>query len=207
MDAPQPPLPPAVDAEDLTQYLERLLQAERFRKSPSLRQLLEYLVRKCAEGSADDIKESTIAMDVFGRPTSFDSRLDNSVRVQAHRLRKTLEKYYEAEGAADEFRITIPKGSYIPAIQRHQELAAGGPAPGSNGADGDLKALPAGMATRRPRALVWLTFAGVFLAGVLTSSVAFRTTTWRRAPGGGKTSGRCRFRLFGAACSVPISTA
>jgi len=83
--------PPRGGCEDLTQYLERLLQAERFRKSPSLRQLLEYLVRKCAEGSADDIKESTIAMDVFGRPTSFDSRLDNSVRVQDHRLRKTLE--------------------------------------------------------------------------------------------------------------------
>jgi hypothetical protein len=185
MDVPQPQIPPTADADGLTRYLERLLRADRFRKSPSLRQLLDYLVRKCAEGSADDIKESTIAMDVFGRPTSFDSRLDNSVRVQAHRLRKTLEGYYEAEGAADEFRITIPKGSYIPAFQRHQDqVAVGGPAPGANGVDGDLKALPAGSATRRPRALVWLTFAGVFLAGVLTSAVAFRTADGRRTPGG-----------------------
>jgi hypothetical protein len=184
MEVPQPQIPPTVDADGLTRYLERLLRADRFRKSPSLRQLLDYLVRKCAEGSADDIKESTIAMDVFGRPTSFDSRLDNSVRVQAHRLRKTLEGYYEAEGAADEFRITIPKGSYIPAFQRHQELAAGGLAPGANGVDGDLRALPAGPATRRPGALVWLTFAGVFLAGVLTSAVAFRMATGRRTAGG-----------------------
>ena len=132
MNVPQPQLPVASDAEDLTQYLERLLRAERFRKSPSLRQLLEYLVRKCAEGSVDSIKESTIAMDVFGRPTSFDSRLDNSVRVQAHRLRKTLEGYYEAEGAADVFRITIPKGSYVPSFQRHQEqLDVGCPTPGA----------------------------------------------------------------------------
>ena len=185
MDVPQPQIPPTVDADGLTRYLERLLRADRFRKSPSLRQLLEYLVRKCAEGSADDIKESTIAMDVFGRPTSFDSRLDNSVRVQAHRLRKTLEGYYEAEGAADEFRITIPKGSYIPAFQRHQDqVAAGGPALGANSPEGELTALPGGPATRRPRALLWGAFAGVFLAGVLTSALAFRMEIGRRTPGG-----------------------
>jgi len=185
MDVPQPQIPPTVDADGLTRYLERLLRADRFRKSPGLRQLLEYLVRKCAEGSADDIKESTIAMDVFGRPTSFDSRLDNSVRVQAHRLRKTLEGYYEAEGAADEFRITIPKGSYIPAFHRHlNQVAAGGPAFGANGPEGKLTALPAGPATRRPRALVWGAFAGVFLAGVLTSALAFWMEIERRTPGG-----------------------
>jgi hypothetical protein len=174
-----------VDADGLTRYLERLLRADRFRKSPSLRQLLEYLVQKCAEGSADDIKESTIAMDVLGRPTSFDGRLDNSVRVLAHRLRKNLEGYYEAEGAADEYRITIPKGSYIPAFHRHlDQVAAGGPAPAANGPEGELAALPAERATRRPRALVWGAFAGVFLAGVLTSAVAFRMETGRRTPGG-----------------------
>jgi hypothetical protein len=185
MDVPQPQIPPTVDADGLTRYIERLLRADRFRKSPSLRQLLDYLVRKCAEGSADNIKESTIAMDVFGRPTSFDSRLDNSVRVQAHRLRKTLEGYYEAEGAADEFRITIPKGSYIPSFQRHQEqLAAGVPAPGASSPEGELTAVPAGPATRRPRALVWGAFAGVFFAGVLTSALAFRMEIGRRAPVG-----------------------
>jgi hypothetical protein len=185
MNVPQPQLPVASDAEDLTQYLERLLRAERFRKSPSLRQLLEYLVRKCAEGSVDSIKESTIAMDVFGRPTSFDSRLDNSVRVQAHRLRKTLEGYYEAEGAADVFRITIPKGSYVPSFQRHQEqLDVGCPTPGAKSPESELIALPARPATRRPRALIWGAFAGVFLAGVLTSAIAFRMPIGRRAPAG-----------------------
>src|ERR1017187_7321511 len=141
MNVPQPQLPVASHAEDLTQYLERLLRAERFRKSPSLRQLLNYLVRKCAEGSVDDIKESTIAMDVFGRPPSFDSRLDNIVRVQAHRLRKRLEGYYEAEGAHDVFRITIPKGSYVPSVERHQEDLTVEPTAGSP--ESELIALPA----------------------------------------------------------------
>ena len=185
MNAPQPPLPPAVDAEDLTPYLELLLQAERFRKSPSLRQLLDYLVRKGAGGSVEEIKESTIAMDVFGRPTSFDSRLDNSVRVQAHRLRKTLEVYYQAEGAHDAFRIAIPKGSYIPTFQRHrEELGVGGPVAAGRGPENGTMALPATPVTRRPRWIVLVAFAGVFLAGVLTSAIAFRAPVWRRAPAG-----------------------
>jgi hypothetical protein len=187
MSAPQPRLDAAADPEDLTEYLERLLQTERLRKSPSLRQLLEYLVRKCAEGLVDEIKESTIAMDVFGRPSSFDSRLDNIVRVQAHRLRKTLEGYYQAEGAHDAFRITIPKGSYVPSVERHQEDLGYVPGTSAAGSKSESIALPAAPATRRRR-LAWAAFAGVFLAGVLTSAVAFRVApAWlmaRRAPAG-----------------------
>ena len=190
MNAPQPQLPAVADAEDLTQYLERLLCAERFRKSPSLRLLLDYLVRKCSEGLVDEIKESTIAMDVFGRPCSFDSRLDNIVRVQAHRLRKTLEGYYEAEGAHDAYRIAIPKGGYVPSVEIHRErrtLEGGSPA--ARESNSDLIAIPVMPAARRrgPRTLAWAAFAGVFLAGVLTSAIAFRIPAWltaRRATAG-----------------------
>jgi len=160
--------------DDLHEYVEQLLKTDRFRKSPSLRQLLEYLVRKTAEGKADEIKESTIAMDVFGRSHEFDGRLDNIVRVQAHRLRKILETYYEAEGAHDKFGISIPKGGYIPTIHHREEAALaeplrveaspppvgpreiGPPAP-------PLAVLPA----HRPRARVGLGLAVAFLAGAL----------------------------------------
>ena len=186
MSAPQSEFPAAPDADELARYLDSLLHAERFRKSPSLRQLLSYLVRKCAEGSVDEIKESTIAMDVFGRPHSFDSRLDNIVRVQAHRLRKTLEAHYGAEGAHDAFRIAIPKGSYVPSVERRPEEIAGDPA--ATGTENGLAAVPIGRASGRRRALVWGAFAGVFLAGVLASAAVFWiATAWasgRRAPAG-----------------------
>ena len=46
-------------------------------------------------------------MDVLGRQPSFDPRLDPIVRVEAGRLRKKLEKYYENEGRAESIRILL----------------------------------------------------------------------------------------------------
>ena len=112
------------DEQDLNRYLSQLLSTPRFRKAPVLSQLLQYLVTKAAEGLADEIKESIIAIDVFGHSGAFDSRLDNIVRVQAHRLRKLLDAHYAADGAADRFHIAIPKGSYVPQVIRRDEVRA-----------------------------------------------------------------------------------
>jgi hypothetical protein len=109
------------DNLEVNPYLEQLLSTPRFHKAPVLSQLLQYLVTKAAEGRVDEIKESIIAIDVFGHSQDFDSRLDNIVRVQAHRLRKMLEAYYDAEGSGDKFRIAIPKGSYVPQVRRRDE--------------------------------------------------------------------------------------
>jgi len=112
------------DSAEAHDYLKQLLNSERFRKAPALRQLLEYLLSKAAEGRTNEIKESTIAIDVFERSLEFDSRLDNIVRVQAHRLRKLLKAYYEAEGASDRFHVSIPKGSYVPLVGQRDEFPA-----------------------------------------------------------------------------------
>jgi hypothetical protein len=109
------------DVLDVNHYLGQLLSTPRFRKSPVLSQLLQYLVTKAAEGRSGEIKESIIAIDVFGHSGDFDSRLDNIVRVQAHRLRKVLEAHYQAEGSSDKLHITIPKGSYVPQVCRRDE--------------------------------------------------------------------------------------
>lgn len=105
--------PPFTDSPEIHDHLQRILASERFRKTPSLRHLLEYLVIKTLQGEQDHIKESTVAIDVFGRDGDFDSRIDNIVRVHAHRLRKLLEAHYEGEGAPEKIRISIPKGGYI----------------------------------------------------------------------------------------------
>jgi hypothetical protein len=159
--------------------MEQLLKTDRFRKSPSLRQLLEYLVRKTAEGKVDEIKESTIAMDVFGRSHEFDGRLDNIVRVQAHRLRKTLETYYEAEGSSDKVVIAIPKGGYIPAIHHREEPVLAEPIPAEPAPPpvvGPQEPMPpaplppaAVAPAGRPRPRVWLAVGAAFLAGLLVA--------------------------------------
>jgi hypothetical protein len=97
--------------------LERVLQSEAFRKTPSLRHLLEYLVEKSVEGHPEQLKESVVAIEVFSRRNDFDGRIDNIVRVQAHRLRKLLDGYYADEGQADTVRFSVPKGRYVPQVE------------------------------------------------------------------------------------------
>ena len=82
--------------------------------APTLKQLLEHTVELTLNGQAEQIKESTLAIDVFGRKTSFDPRSDPIVRVQARKLRDRLAAWYETEGAQDDIVIEYVRGSYVP---------------------------------------------------------------------------------------------
>jgi tetratricopeptide (TPR) repeat protein len=110
--------------------LERILASETFGRSERARNLLRYLVEQEQAGHADRLKGFAIAVDVFGKDADFDPSTDAVVRVQAGRLRELLSHYFAAEGAADPIRITIPRGSYIPAYEIDPERHA----PASNGA-------------------------------------------------------------------------
>lgn len=83
--------------------------------APSSRQamLLEYLFNKVVEGRATDLKEFTVAVELFHKPLDFNSHSDATVRVEAHRLRKKLEKYYETFGRRSELRVVLPAGQYL----------------------------------------------------------------------------------------------
>jgi hypothetical protein len=106
----------AIGAVEIRAHLDRILNSETLRKAPNLCHLLDYVVTKWAEGNAHHIKESVIAIEVFARRSDFDGRIDNIVRVQAHRLRKLLETYYAEEGRREPLRLCIPRGSYVPQI-------------------------------------------------------------------------------------------
>src|SRR2546423_1436475 len=94
--------------------LESVLASGIFDRSPSLAQLLTYVCQKHFEGTADEIKEYSIAVDALGRPTDFDQKRDSIVRVQFYRLRERLADYYEKEGSGHSLRILIPQGQYVP---------------------------------------------------------------------------------------------
>jgi TolB-like protein len=53
-------------------------------------------------------------VSVYERREDFDPQVDPIVRVEAGRLRRSLEHYYLTAGANDPVRIEIPKGSYVP---------------------------------------------------------------------------------------------
>ncbi len=103
--------------------LAALLESKEFIRAPKLARLLSYLCEKYFAGEANQIKEYSIALEVFQRRESFDQDSDSIVRVEANRLRKRLAEYYAGEGASHPLQITIPVGQYVPRFD------AGVPAP------------------------------------------------------------------------------
>lgn len=83
-------------------------------RSPQLSRFLAYIVEKTLEGDEGSIKAYAIAVDVFGRPTSFDPQADPIVRVQARRLRTLLEQFAAEPGTKAAARILLPVGRYVP---------------------------------------------------------------------------------------------
>jgi hypothetical protein len=104
--------------------LEAVLQSPLFVRSPTLAHLLSYLCEKTFAGEGDQIKEYSVAVDVFGRPDSFDQDVDSIVRVEANRLRKRLAEYYRHEGAGQGLRIRVPVGQYVPVFEEVAQAAS-----------------------------------------------------------------------------------
>lgn len=131
---------PSVTAESTTweaeqSELQSVLRSPLFSRSPALTHLLSYLCEKTFAGEADQIKEYSVALDVFDRRDSFDQDTDSMVRVQANRLRKRLAEYYAREGVNHPIQITIPVGQYVPQF-KHVRLEEAQPpdaiAPGAD---------------------------------------------------------------------------
>jgi hypothetical protein len=98
--------------DEKLEQLERVLHSQVLQGSESLMALLRYLVGEGVADRDNQIRESTIALEVFGRGNDFDPRTDSVVRVQAKRLRAKLQEYYETEGKSDRVSIDLPKGHY-----------------------------------------------------------------------------------------------
>ena len=72
-------------------------------------------------------KEYEIAVRALGRPESFDPKIDPIVRVSIASIRERLQRYFETEGAAEEWRLAIPKGQYRPSFTKVTTTAASVP--------------------------------------------------------------------------------
>lgn len=145
--------------------LQAVLTSQIFARAPTLAHLLSYLCEKTFAGETAQIKEYSIALDVFGRRETFDQDTDSIVRVQVNRLRKRLAEYYAGEGAAHELRLTIPVGHYVPLFERtlsepasSDEVVKTRPAP--------IELLPDTF-TSKPDPRTWLVFAAVIVLAIL----------------------------------------
>lgn len=106
--------PAADDAGAVRMALERALASADLRSSPRLGAFLRYVVEAKLAGRAEQIKGYTIAVEALGRPPSFDPQADPIVRVEATRLRRALQNYYNTDGVDEPLQIAIPKGGYVP---------------------------------------------------------------------------------------------
>src|SRR5215469_16660643 len=104
------------NAQAEREQLERLLASANFARSERQSRFLRFVVERHLEGRDSEIKESVIAMEVFGNG-NYDPQQDSLVRTEAGRLRARLAEYYGAEGARDPVMIELPKGGYIPAFR------------------------------------------------------------------------------------------
>jgi hypothetical protein len=117
--------PCEADGQRVRAHLERLLRSPHFDGSSRSREFLRYVVEEVLQGRGAYLKQAAIAVEVFGRTADFDGLIDPIVRVQAGRLRRSLERYYLLCGDADMVRIELPKGSYAPTfVENHAERGA-----------------------------------------------------------------------------------
>jgi adenylate cyclase len=102
------------EAETVLEQLERILASGDFDASPRSRAFVRFIVEETLAGRQESLTQAAIATRVFERREDFDPTVDPIVRIQAGRLRRSLERYYLLSGAGDPVRIELPRGTYVP---------------------------------------------------------------------------------------------
>ena len=103
------------------ELVQRVVAGSHFSKSPLLSKFLLFVVAEALGGRGEEITEHQIGVQVFDRPSDYRTIEDNIVRNYARQLRKRLAEYFTGEGRAEEWRIDIPLGGYVPVFARAAE--------------------------------------------------------------------------------------
>ncbi|RFB96525.1 adenylate cyclase [Rhizobium leguminosarum bv. trifolii] len=113
---------PAPTPDDIRAQLSVIISSPEFPNVGRSGAFLKYVTEEALAGRADRIKGYTIAIEVFKRSEGFKQD-DPVVRIEAGRLRRSLERYYLVAGQHDAIRIDIPKGGYAPSFVWNDEVA------------------------------------------------------------------------------------
>lgn len=112
-----PHLPDQATRAEVRRQLERMLSHDALARSERLSRFLRFVVEEALEGKAAELKEYTVALNVFDKNDAFDPRTDPIVRVEAGLLRQRIEEYYRIH-PADPVLIRLPTRGYRPVIRR-----------------------------------------------------------------------------------------
>src|SRR6185312_3527148 len=103
------------DKQRIRAHLDELLASESFAGSRRRQAFLRYVVEESLAGRGSNIKETSIAVDVFGRGRDFDTQDSSVVRVTGGEVRKRLAQAYSS-GLGQDLRIELTPGGYQPAF-------------------------------------------------------------------------------------------
>ncbi|HKJ68270.1 MAG TPA: hypothetical protein VKA68_09975 [bacterium] len=108
----------SIDQKSGEQVLHSLFASDIF--SETDKKILRYLMD--ANFTGETPKETTIAIDVFGKTADFNPAEDSIVRSHIYHLRKKLKEYYLSVGKSDTFHLEIPKGHYQIEIHKNSRF-------------------------------------------------------------------------------------
>ncbi len=95
-----------INNNEKEQIISEILSSAEFKDSQRYQDLLKYLVEKTEEEGS--VKEIEIAIDVFGKDSSFDPNSNPLIRSYISNLRKKLEHYY----LTTENKYNLPRLKY-----------------------------------------------------------------------------------------------
>src|SRR3984957_5900862 len=114
---------PDLEPQAVRRHLDRALASANFARNERLSRFLRFVVERHLAGRDDELKESVIAMEVFGN-RDYDPKQDSIVRTEAGRLRARLAEYYVGPGSGEPVVFELPKGGYVPVFRRMEEAPA-----------------------------------------------------------------------------------
>ncbi|SEF89958.1 hypothetical protein SAMN05421819_1284 [Bryocella elongata] len=121
---PHQAIPSRVDPRELIGLeLDNILASDSFKGSKRCQAFLRYVVEAASTGNADQLKERTLGIDLFGRTPDYDTGDDAIVRVKANEVRKRLAQYSLGADPARRVRIELPAGSYAPQFDWYKDSA------------------------------------------------------------------------------------
>jgi Tol biopolymer transport system component len=169
------------DPEAALRQLERVLASPGFLRNERMSRFLRFLAEQHLEGRGNQLKESVIAVEVFGRKPDHDPSQDSIVRTEAGRLRGRLAEYYVGEGKDDAIVIELPKGGYTPAFRLRDPVS---PPDSPHGSPPEKATLP----NKRISWRVWLVTAAVAIALTIAAIRWIEETErfWRNPIGEGR---------------------
>ncbi|MCY1740805.1 hypothetical protein [Ensifer sp. SL37] len=171
-----------IDAAAIRAQLNRITSSKEFDVPERGRRFLTYVVEETLAGRAQRIKAYSIATEVFGRDATFEPQTDPIVRIEAAKIRKSLERYYLLAGQNDPVILTIPRGSYCPSFSKNSHIIDINDAPHMS-EPSDHRAPPSNGRTRRSKAAIgWLlAFVVVACAAISLALMLDRTPPTRQS--------------------------